>query len=265
MGKGAFLRELAEAITERVGGEAAPAAEAKQALRLYHGTNNTSQARLADGKQGFDHLSPDINSDQLGLHMGSTRQANSFAGRKPEITDEDIALNPHHYWSQGALANARVVPLDVDVQNPLRLQDIEGHWQPKEVYRQLVEMGKVEDDPELRKRLSELWRSENEGKRKIAMNFVRQMIEDAGHDGVVYLNRVEGIPSGVTYSRTKGLGSGRELTDDEFRQAVPEAEDSYIVWNRDKYRSPFGDGEGVGFNDGGEVDTVDAYFKRIYG
>lgn len=236
----------------------------KKLMRLYHGTNKTDPARIGKGLEGFDHLSPDINPDQLGLHMGPSIQANSFAGRTPEITDEDIALNPHYYWSKGSLEDARVVPLDVDVQNPIRLQDRTGHWQPTEIWRQLRDLGVIPDDTTVYSELNSLWKSYDQKKRNEAMNRVRKMIEDAGHDGVVYTNRVEGVPSGMVYSRTKGRDT-EQMTDEEFLQAVPEAQDSYIVWNKDKYRSPFGEGTGAGFAEGGEVDGVDAYFKRIYG
>lgn len=256
MGKAAFLKELMGAIAERGAGEAE-----KKAMRLYHGTNKSDPARINKDLQGFDHLSPDISSDQLGLHLGPPVQANSFAGRAPEVTDEHIALNPDYFWSKSSLENARVVPLDVELENPIRLQDRTGHWQPTEIWRQLRDLGVVPDDRDVYGELNSLWRSYDLKKRDEAMNRVRKMIEDAGHDGVVYKNRVEGIPSGTVYSRTKGRDT-EQMSDEEFLKHVPEAQDSYIVWDRKKYRSPFGEGTGAGYNDGGYVSPLSAAYRR---
>ena len=259
-GKAAFVKALTNALVERAAGAAAPAE--KKALRLYHGTIGTDSNRVeryvddfgrttGSARQGFDHLSPDMNWDQLGLHVGTQRQANSFAGWRPEHTDEDVLVDPN-YFSSRVLDSARVVPLDVDLNNPLRLEDRTGHWQPHEIYRQLVNMDKLPMDKDTFLELSNAAKSRNSADRADAMKRVRQMIEGLGHDGVVYKNRVEGIPSGITYNRLKGLDE-EELSDEEFSKLVPEAEDSYIIWNKDKYRSPFGDGTGAGFSNGGPV------------
>ena len=273
MGKGAFLRELTEAIAERAAPEAA-AAE-KKAMRLYHGTEGGTPKRYTEIKsprgfykahahQGFDELSADQNWDQLGLHMGSPKQANSFAGLAAEVSDEDLAMNPDYYANR-AKDRGRVIPLDVEMANPLRLEDRSGSWKPVEVYDQLVEQQKIVDDPDVR---HQLWKQQIGGAedQMSAMQQIREMIENAGHDGVVYLNRVEGLPFNERFSalqRAEQEGfSPEKMTDDDIRKYLPDAQDSYITWNKDKYRSPFGEGTGAGWAEGGPVSPLQAAYRR---
>lgn len=52
----------------------------------------------------------------------------------------------------------------------------------------------------------------------------------AGHDGIIYLNRYEGITlETILRAESKGVDLDK-LTDDEFRKFVPEAQDSYIAF-----------------------------------
>ena len=276
MGKGAFLRELTEAITERALPAAEkPAAAQSQAMRLYHGTTGGTPKRYTEIKsptgftrahahQGFDELSADQNWDQLGLHVGNPKQANSFAGLAAEVSDEDLMMNPE-YFADRVPDRGRVIPLDVEMSNPLRLQDRTGHWKPIEIYDQLVEQQKIVDDPDVR---HQLWKLQIGGGKDqtSAMQQIREMIEDAGHDGVVYLNRVEGLPSS---ERFKGLQRAEDegflpekMTDDDIRKYLPDAQDSYITWNTDKYRSPFGEGTGAGWAEGGPVSPLQAAYRR---
>ncbi len=65
--------------------------------------------------------------------------------------------------------------------------------------------------------------------------WTRQQIATArreGYDGIVYLNRYEGIPTErILDLEAKGLLKKLDtLSDREFRRAVPEAEDSFIVF-----------------------------------
>lgn len=55
----------------------------------------------------------------------------------------------------------------------------------------------------------------------------------AGMDGIVYLNRYEGVTTEII-ERLQASGDLQRLdsmTDAQFRKAVPEAEDSYIVFS----------------------------------
>lgn len=61
----------------------------------------------------------------------------------------------------------------------------------------------------------------------------------AGHDGIVYLNRYEGIPSErITQLASDGvLQTLDALSDKEFKRLVPEARDSYIAFSAAQIRS----------------------------
>lgn len=264
MSKAAFLKELMGAIAARAAPDTAPAVTRSDpvgTIRAYHGTTGAR----GDGT-GFEGLSPDMRWDQLGLHVGTTPQANSFAGWKPDMDDADVALNPDYYGKM-VERNARVVPLDISLKNPIRLEDRSGSWKPYEIYDQLMEQGKITDDPDMR---HEIWKaaiSGNVDTRKESMRRIREIIEGLGHDGVVYKNRVEGIPSPLRNSRIDRaeaeLGrSSEEMKDDEFLRYLPEAQDSYIVWSKDSYRSPFGEGEGAGWSEGGYVSPLQAAYRN---
>jgi len=244
------------------GDEAAP-----QVLRLYHGTTKLPNTivekegrrfvEYGDGSRGFDVLSPDIKSSQLGLHVGSKPQADYFASDGNHLNDADILLNKD-YYSKMAPAGGRIAPLDVTLKNPIRLEDRTGSWKPSEIYDQLTRLGKVENNSEVWAKLRDMEVSGKPGDQSKARDIVRQMIEDAGHDGVVYTNRVEGFTTDDPIRRRfvkRGIYDESSLDDQQWLDVVPEAKgnDSYIVWKPETYKSPFGDGPGVGFADGGEV------------
>jgi hypothetical protein len=65
-----------------------------------------------------------------------------------------------------------------------------------------------------------------------------QQARAAGHDGIVYLNRYEGLTSEVIERLAMGglLGKLDAMSDAQFRRAVPEARDSYIVFASDQVR-----------------------------
>lgn len=66
--------------------------------------------------------------------------------------------------------------------------------------------------------------------------------KSAGKDGIVYLNRYEGLSSEViTRLSDAGLLSKLDrMSDAEFKRAVPEAQDSYIVFEPDQIKSAIG-------------------------
>lgn len=73
----------------------------------------------------------------------------------------------------------------------------------------------------------------------------------SGRDGIVYLNRYEGIPPEAFDRALRALAVMRghagqrathedldKLRDDQFRQLIPEARDSYIVFSGEQIRPP---------------------------
>lgn len=71
--------------------------------------------------------------------------------------------------------------------------------------------------------------------------------KSAGHDGVIYLNRFEGIPREAFERATNELATKHKtnpnnvdfskLSDEEFRKLLPEARDSYIVFKPEQIKS----------------------------
>lgn len=156
------------------------AENAQKPMRLYHGRAY---------REPIKRLDPTISPDQLGIHLGDPDTASKFAPIRDNVRKTD--------------AGARVIPLDVDLKNPLRLSDKYGKWRPDDVYDQLVERGLVEYDEDLAKSLkyrSEGWVQDEDGSwidagdgsaELDAMLEIQDMIRSLGHDGVVYTNRYE--------------------------------------------------------------------------
>ena len=221
-------------------------------LRLYHGTEHSHP---------IDELDPFISPDQLGVHLGDAPTANRFATR--------MTYDPN----SGFTRSPRVIPFNAKIQNPLRLHDKHGTWDPSIVYKQLVEKGLEKHSPQIEERLANLENGDgptgdsvmDHGKalkyQKQAVQEVHDMIRKHGYDGVVYLNRHE-MPTDEAKARMEDVkrpgyimrGQLNKMTDDQFRKHFPEATDSYIAFDPEQLESPFGKGTGVGYADGGEVD-----------
>jgi len=224
-------------------------------LRLYHGT---------EVSHPIDELDPFISPDQLGIHLGDAATANRFATRTSYDPNSGFARAP------------RVIPFDAKMQNPLRLHDKHGTWDPSMVYKQLVEKGLEKYNPQVEERLANLESGSgptgdsvaHHGTslryQKQAVQEVHDMIRKHGYDGVVYLNRYE-MPTDEAKARMEDVkrpgyimrGQLSKMTDDEFKKHFPEATDSYIAFDAGQLESPFGKGPGVGYADGGEVDDQD--------
>jgi hypothetical protein len=228
-------------------------------LRLYHGTEHSHP---------IDELDPFISPDQLGVHLGDAPTANRFATR--------MTYDPN----SGFTRSPRVIPFDAKIQNPLRLHDKHGTWDPSIVYKQLVEKGLEKHNPQIEERLANLESGYgptgdsvmNHGKalkyQKQAVQEVHDMIRKHGYDGVVYLNRYE-MPTDEAKARMEDVkrpgyimrGQLSKMTDDQFRKHFPEATDSYIAFDPEQLESPFGKGTGVGYADGGDVEGgLDQFF-----
>jgi hypothetical protein len=67
---------------------------------------------------------------------------------------------------------------------------------------------------------------------------IRRLLEDAGYDGIVYLNRVEGIRDESELSKDEI----DEMCDEEFIRHFPSAEDSYLIFHPWQIKSIDNDG-----------------------
>lgn len=62
----------------------------------------------------------------------------------------------------------------------------------------------------------------------------------AGHDGIVYLNRYEGISMETTLRAQREGVNLDALSDADFRRFAPEAQDSYIAFRPEQVKSAIG-------------------------
>lgn len=153
----------------------------------------------------------DTGSSEFGTHVGSIDHANSFGN-----------------FQRGG-AGRFIMPLYVRLQNPLRLQDL-GSFSPVDIAGQLADLGILDHDT-----WSEILddmdycMEENCSQRNAHWTAVLQrVVVQAGFDGIVYLNRREGLSVAGKFI------SGEETndwSDDYFLTYYPEAQDSYIVFN----------------------------------
>ena len=166
-------------------------------IKLFHSTG-ALPFQLND--LGFSEFLTD--TSEMGAHFGPIQQANEFLYTSP---------NKEH---------RRTMPVYLNINNPLRLID-QGKFEIGNTAKQLYEKGvlsqsaydKVLDMPrhDTRKRI----------------RFLHEQLRDAGYDGIVYLNRREGLsstwPDGV---RASDLD---RMSDKEFKELFPEAQDSWIA------------------------------------
>lgn len=122
--------------------------------------------------------------------------------------------------AQAAKMGAIRMSLYVSMQNPLRLMD--GHdWRPRTVLRQLQALGiELPFEP------------------KTANQF-RKGLEALGYDGIVYLNRYEGLPPSDAWGMADHdyKYGPRAMTDTQFRQRFPMAMDSWIIFRPQQIKS----------------------------
>jgi hypothetical protein len=199
---------------------------------FYHNTNR-------------DFSQFNTTGSELGAHFGTPNQAANLQANQE---------NP--------LSGRRTMSAYLSIQNPLRLKD-EGNFSAPNVANQLYDMGLLSDKI-YEKQIDANYRSE-----EAAYKDLHKAIEKAGYDGVVYLNRREGLMKKENLAEpSKQIPlwlfiHANRATDDEFKQMFPEAEDSYIAFKPTQIKSATGnrgtfdphDGD-ITKSDGGEVDPA---------
>ena len=172
---------------------------------VYHGT-----------KTNFKSF--DTGSSELGAHFGTPEQAAHFVERDPEtFTNKDLGDD---YTIEGR--TDQVFPVYINLQNPIRLKD-EGAWGPKRTARQLRRAGVINSAEE-----AAVPFDTNEG-----IKYVQGLLQKKGYDGIVYLNRREGL------NRNPDVVERDDYEDNEFKFSFPEAQDSYIVFEPTQVKSVF--------------------------
>jgi hypothetical protein len=167
---------------------------------FYHGTRSISQESLQNYDPTPDFQEFDTKSSEMGSHFGPKEQASDFTGSTPEQSG-------HMY------------PVYLNIKNPIRLQD-NGSFSARRVKAQLPE-GMV---------------GETSGY-SFPQEVVQKALKEHGHDGIVYLNRREGLDD---YGKRPNPEDLSHLGDDAFKKIYPEAQDSYIAFDPEQIKSASG-------------------------
>ena len=159
----------------------------------------------------FDAFDP--NYGELGSHVGPIEQANNVAG------DRGVGC--------------RVIPVHVALRNPLRLEDHDA-WQDMDTWSQLVKLGLATEEQAQLDNLSDMY-CQQRGE------YIRNYLLGLGYDGIVYLNRQEGIPKeNLRALNSSGPYSIFSMPDTQFKQGAPMAQDSYIAFKPEQLKSAIG-------------------------
>lgn len=169
-------------------------------------------------------------SKQFGAHFGTKNQAEAVRKRADGV--------------------GREYRVYVSIKNPLRLED-PGQWRPKVVLQELNSV------PELAGRATWIlskWQSgfyramkstdptvAHEQNSLLARDRIVKLLKEAGYDGIVYMNRSEGVrnkndnkllmPVQIQNKFTFDDEFWPSTSDREFLRAGLVTEDSFIVWN----------------------------------
>jgi hypothetical protein len=176
--------------------------------RFFHNSNRSFSA--------FD-----TKRSELGAHFGTANQAANIKENQD---------NP--------LGGRQTYGVHLNIQNPLRLRD-EKDFSSEGVASQLYDMGII-NEKLYDKLVTGDYRSE-EAAQKAAQNAIMK----AGYDGVVYLNRHEGLNQHPDPEENEKrlfwhYAMSTRVNDDEFKQKFPEAEDSYIAFRPNNIKSAIG-------------------------
>lgn len=170
---------------------------------FYHATRALYQQSLQDYDETPDFQEFDTKSSEMGSHFGSKEQAGDFTGSEPE-------QRGHMY------------PVHLNIKNPIRLEDY-GSFSPRRAMGQLSKeiVGKS---------FKYLENSEPQ-------EALQNALKEHGHDGIVYLNRREGLND---YGKRPNPENLSHLGDDAFKKIYPEAQDSYIAFDPEQIKSATG-------------------------
>ena len=177
-------------------------------------------------RSDFEAFDPDQSG--LGTHFGTYDHANSRSytdAAKYEVTRGWQAASEQ----DGPVVSKELsVPVHLNLKNPVRTID-HGNWLPRDVARSLSDDGHLSQDVVLD--IEKLPYDRDRGNK-----LIRKGLKERGYDGIVYLNRHEGLKKG-----SRGL-IGQHATDVDVRVAAPEARDSFIVFDAEQSKSVFNRG-----------------------
>ena len=144
----------------------------------------------------------DTTRSEFGSHFGTIEQAQTL---------------------RGGVNNGTVYPTYLSIQNPLRLTD-RASFNNTSVAEQLRDLGIIDQE-------TYDGVMDNSVNGRVAL---QDAIVDAGYDGIVYVNRAEGIDLTTDFP---GMSFLIRSSDAEFKAKYPEAQDSYIVFQPTQVKS----------------------------
>ena len=224
-------------------------------MRVFHGT-----------KADFNSFR-DVGRNQLGFHVGTVEQADSFVAgvgdRSLFDSDEEFAAAADKFLTQaqnvsGGRDKRNVMPLYVRMKSPVYLED-RGQWDGETIATQLYEQGII--DKEELEYLNDGPLSDIEAEPYLDKDmFMREYLKDLGYDGVIYLNRIEGLSArdvSIIASTSGEYISAAAASDTEFKYRFPSAQKSYIVFDPNQLKSTTG-------NDGSySLHTGDVRYSKL--
>ena len=196
---------------------------------MYHGRNKDFES--------FDTTNAKTKTQELGTHIGTAEQANEFATRE----------------------GGNVVPTYLDIKNPLRLEDY-GGFGPSEVLDQLRMRGDFDEDL-----LDEIDDIASPAKQNKA---IINLLKSNGYDGIVYLNKREGLNLKGTDKEVSTKIDELQDYDNETLIKKYGAKDSYIIFDPTQAKSIFNKGSWSGsddrlnYNKGGTVNDMNRLFAE---
>jgi uncharacterized coiled-coil protein SlyX len=191
-------------------GESKARDESGKPMAMFH---STKKKYNDDNSQTFGEFSV---LSQLGAHFGTIGQAEEAIG----LDDRSEGLEP--------AAPYRTYPVYLSIKNPLRLTDKYDGWTSGSLVKQLLKAGVIDEA-----KYAELVSVIINDKEASASEAIKQAIVNAGYDGIVYLNRVEGRGDGPKMTMTL-----RNLASDQtFKRKYPEARDSWIAFYPEQIKS----------------------------
>ena len=174
----------------------------------------------------FDTTGSSSPNQEIGTHLGSSEQANVFASKE----------------------GGNIVPAYLDVKNPLRLHDY-GSFTADDVLEQLRSEG-IDDAV-----IESIENLPFKDKSKAVID----LIKSEGYDGIVYLNRREGLNlKGSDEDVMRQLDEVADYDDETLRKEYG-AKDSYVIFDPSQAKSVFNKGaydetdDRFNYNKGGDV------------
>ena len=166
---------------------------------VYHGT-------LAD----FD----EFKVGDIGYHFGTAKQA---GGRLEASTwfDDDASQN--------------IMPVYLKLENPLRIMDVSSFNSAFDIAKELFTTDVITND--------EFYSLDEAKDNNESLDMLKAIIQKKGYDGLIYLNRREGVTSVrkiIAEEHRKGVG------DEQLKEKFPELKDSYIVFKSNQVKSAIG-------------------------